>query len=136
MLPDYLMPCPPACLSIMTNAGALLVITIGPAITITLGATLLWGLMYGRGASGSRAPGQRGVIPLKGQSEKFFFSHIYNKSEHPMQKMYILSTIDGKTNVRVIYFPVVREITILFVTELFFKVASTYRITPSISLRD
>ncbi len=53
-----------------------------------------------------------------------------------MQKMYILSTIDGKTNVRVIYFPVVREITILFVTELFFKVASTYRITPSISLRD
>jgi hypothetical protein len=31
-------------------------------------------------------PGQRRVSPLKGQLEKFFFSHIYNKLEHPHEK--------------------------------------------------
>jgi hypothetical protein len=42
----------------------LLVITIGPAITITLGATLL---MYGQGCQRLSCPrGQRRVSPIKG----------------------------------------------------------------------
>jgi hypothetical protein len=58
----------------MTNAGALLVITIGPAITITLGATLLmYGWRGGQGCQRLSCPGAEEGHPIKGTVGEIIF---------------------------------------------------------------